>query len=135
MGLRMLIDVKRKTFTDTSTVGELWADGKFVCYTLEDKVRPVKVYGETAIPAGTYPIVVTFSERFKRDMPLVQHVPNFAGIRIHAGNTARDTRGCILVGLQRGKDTVLRSRDAYRVVLGLIRSAIGKGEKVTLTIA
>ena len=53
-------------------------------------------------------------------MPLLLNVPGFEGVRIHAGNTAKDTHGCILVGLQRDRDTILQSRDAYDLVMEIL---------------
>lgn len=95
--------VVRDHFTPTSTHGTLFraAEGcepVQVCYTLEDVVRSgPKVPGETAIPAGTYPLLITYSNRFKRLLPLVDNVPGFAGIRMHGGNTSANTEGCLLV--------------------------------------
>lgn len=102
----MKLTLERVKLGEDFTVGKLSADGKFVCYTLEDKVReeigvPVeqwKVMGQTAIPKGTYPITITMSNRFKTKLPLLGNVPGFSGVRIHTGNTAKDTEGCILVG-------------------------------------
>lgn len=82
-----------------------WTEGLFIsndsrfCYTLEDTVRPkgVKIPGLTAIQAGRYELVVTFSQKFQRQMPLLLNVPEFSGIRMHGGNTAQDSEGCILV--------------------------------------
>ena len=82
-----------------ATTGELYVDGKFVCYTLEDAIRKEKIKGVTAIPAGTYDVIINMSTRFKRLMPLLLNVPDFEGVRIHPGNTAEDTEGCIRVGL------------------------------------
>ena len=90
----MELTLTRTDFTNDSTIGELSVNGKFECFTLEDKVRPVKIKGMTAIPAGAYEVVINFSERFQRPLPLLLNVPNFDGIRIHAGNTAKDTEGC-----------------------------------------
>jgi len=85
----MKIEVIRHTFTERSTIGSLYLNGKFECYTLEDVVRVgEKVPGATAIPEGIYPVQITFSNRFKRDLPLLLNVPNFDGIRIHTGNYA-----------------------------------------------
>jgi hypothetical protein len=118
---------------DTSTIGELAVDGAFECFTLEDAVRPVKIKGITAIPAGSYEVVVSFSERFKRPLPLLLNVPNFDGIRIHPGNTARDTEGCILVGKTKDKDLVGSSRDAFGSLLEKIQAALAQ-EKIFIHI-
>lgn len=101
----MNLRLTRTRFGPNSTLGELTitsakgAGDSFTCWTLEDQVRTgPKVPGATAIPEGSYDVVITMSARFKRRMPLLLDVPNFSGIRIHAGNTAADTEGCILVG-------------------------------------
>jgi hypothetical protein len=119
------------------TIGTLTVDGVAECFTLEDVVRPagVKVYGETAIPAGTFNVVVTKSQRFGRDLPLVENVPGFEGIRIHPGNDAEDTDGCILVGRTKGVDFVGESRAAFNALFAKIQKALAAGEKVTLEIA
>lgn len=109
----MQLQLVRKIFTDKSTIGELSVDGAFECFTLEDPVRPKKITGETAIPAGTYEVAVTFSNTFQKFLPLLLNVPNFEGIRIHTGNTPKDTIGCILVGEGKGADSVISSRLAF----------------------
>jgi len=110
--------LQRITQVEDATIGFLTTQGRFVCWTLEDRLqRGPKVPGQTAIPAGTYPLRVTWSPRFKKPLPLVLSVPNFDGIRIHAGNTAADTDGCILVGLQWRGAKVLDSRKALALVL------------------
>lgn len=90
----------RSRFSERSTVGRLFVNGAYECWTLEDRTRPAgeKVPGRTAIPAGSYLVQVTYSPRFKVPLPLVEAVTGFEGIRIHAGNTDEDTEGCILVG-------------------------------------
>ena len=124
----------RDRFTDRSTTGILMVEGQgFECFTLEDVVRPVKIPKETAIPAGTYEVAVTFSERFQRWLPLLLNVPNFEGVRIHPGNTAADTEGCILVGTARDTDLVTHSRDAFGLLLPHIRRAV-ENEKIFLEI-
>ena len=124
----MTFTLQRLSVVGDATIGFLSCDGRLVCWTLEDVIReqagvPVaqwKVPGQTAIPAGAYPLRVTFSPRFKKPLPLVSDVPGFEGIRIHAGNTAKDTEGCILVGLWRKGDAVLESRAAMTMLMGLL---------------
>ena len=120
----MEIQVTRKEFTDKSTIGEMYVDGTFECYTLEDVVRPVKTKGITAIPAGSYEVVVSFSERFQRPLPLLLHVPNFDGVRIHPGNTDRDTEGCILVGKTKERDFIGASKLAFEALFEKIQAAL-----------
>lgn len=111
----MKMVLQRKIATNKSTIGELTIDGRWECYTLEDVVRApgVKIPGQTAIPAGTYKVVVDKSTRFKRLMPHVLDVPGFDGIRIHSGNKHEDTEGCPLVGRTKGKDFVGESKLAF----------------------
>lgn len=131
----MNLTLTRTTFTDLSTIGELSVDGKFYCYTLEDVVRKgAKIMHETAIPCGTYEVVVNMSARFKRLMPLLLGVHNFEGVRIHAGNTAADTSGCILVGMQKDKDVIKQSVIAFDPLFSKIKAATLKGEVVRLII-
>ena len=112
----MKLLLKRVALRDSYTIGNLYVDSpvKF-CDTLEDKVRPdgVKVYGETAIPAGKYKVIITWSNRFKRKLPLLLNVPGFEGIRIHPGNTAVDTHGCILVGVNDSKGHIGQSKFTF----------------------
>lgn len=109
----MKLLLKRLHRTESSTIGELYVDGVFECYTLEDIEREVKIKSETAISKGTYKIIVTMSNRFKRLLPLLMNVPDFQGVRIHAGNTNHDTEGCILVGQTRSNDFIGKSRKAF----------------------
>ena len=98
--------LKRDPSSRACTLGSLYVDDALFCFTLEDVVRAdgVKVYGETAIPAGTYRVTLEKSKRFGRLMPYVHDVENFSGILFHWGSTAADTRGCVLVGLSRNAD-------------------------------
>ena len=118
----MKLELIREEFTEKSTIGTLLIDGKHFCYTLEDRVRNEKIFGETAIPYGTYKVFVTYSPRFKVDMPLLINVPGYAGVRIHWGNRAEDTEGCILVGMKKSKDMILESKKAYSYLFNLLKS-------------
>jgi len=126
--------LKRNKSSSQSTIGELLINDKHECFTLEDIVRPVKIKNETAIPAGSYNVLITHSERFGRDMPLLENVPGYEGVRIHWGNTAKDTEGCILVGTTKDTDFIGHSRDEFASLFDKLKTAIGKGEKVTITI-
>ena len=126
----MVITVKRLYRTENSTIGELLIDGIFECFTLEDKERPVKIKGETAIPKGTYRVIINESNRFKRLLPLLIDVPNFEGVRIHSGNSNHDTEGCILVGQTRNKNYIGQSRKAFDKLFKKMQVA----KNITLTI-
>lgn len=138
----MNLVLKRAEFADTYTVGRLYADGMFICYTLEDKVREVvgepvaswKKQNETAIPVGVYPVIITMSTRFKIRLPLLINVPGFSGIRIHTGNSSKDTEGCILVGSTwDGKSNWIgSSKVALSTLFPMIEQA---KEPVTMTIS
>jgi hypothetical protein len=119
----MDLRVKRLEFSDDSTIGELSVDGQFECYTLEDKVRPVKIKGKTAIPAGQYEVVINFSQRFQKLLPLLLNVPNFEGVRIHPGNIPANTEGCILVGDTKGVDFIGQSRVAFARLFEKMKTA------------
>ena len=112
----MLIEVKRFEFKDKHTVGKMYVNGVYECFTLEDAVRNgTKVLGKTAIPIGTYKLIIDASTRFKQDMPHILDVPDFTGVRIHSGNTSADTDGCILLGSTwAGKDFIGNSKIAYK---------------------
>jgi len=129
----MNLRVVRKTFTPKSTIGDLLVDGVFECFTLEDCVRPVKIKGITAIPAGAYEVVISFSERFQKPLPLLLNVPNFDGIRIHPGNTDRDTEGCILVGQTKQADSIGDSRKAFQALFSRLQQA-AKKEKIFIEV-
>ena len=126
----MVITVKRLYKTDNSVIGEMLIDGIFECYTLEDAERLVKIKGETAIPKGTYRVIINQSNRFKRLLPLLIDVPNFEGIRIHSGNYNQDTEGCILVGQTRNKNYIGQSRKAFDKLFKKMQTA----KNITLTI-
>jgi hypothetical protein len=118
----MEILVKRLYKTSAYTIGKMYIDGQYLCDTVEDcdrglkqsmtsqQIAVKKVYGKTAIPAGRYKVTLTFSNKFKRVLPLVNDVIGFLGIRIHAGNTADDSLGCIIVGENKIKGGVVNSK-------------------------
>lgn len=109
-------------FQEKYTVGRLYFDGIYFCDTLEDIVRDLdhdgdmdgegeeKIPGETAIPYGRYRVIIKRSPRFKRDLPRILNVNDFTDILIHAGSTNEDTSGCVLVGENKIKGCVVRSR-------------------------
>ena len=129
----MEIKVLRQVFTQNSTIGQLFVDGSFECWTLEDVVRPVKVFGETAVPAGRYQVVISMSDRFKVRLPLLVDVPEFTGVRIHPGNTKVDTLGCILVGQSKSTDAVGASRAAFNALMPKFEQAAAV-EKISILI-
>ena len=129
----MELQLKRTDFLENSTIGELSVNGKLECYTLEDKVRPVKIKGKTAIPAGRYEVIINYSQRFDRLLPLLLSVPNFEGVRIHPGNTAADTEGCILVGMTKEKEFIGQSRVAFDRLFAMLKAA-SETEKIFIEI-
>lgn len=149
----MQLIIERKSSSDKCTIGELYINKIYECWTLEDVVRKVKIPGKTAIPAGIYQVVIDYSRRFKKQMihiakqfkttgifnesidPIVD-VEGFSGIRIHSGNTDADTIGCILVGLTREiqDNCIGNSRVALLGVWNRVYSALKNGEIVTLEI-
>ena len=106
----MKIKVDRIYKGESYTIGKMYLNGEYFCDTLEDAIRPVKIPNETAIPAGTYKVEVTYSPRFKRNLPLLIDVPNYTGIRIHNGSNKDHTSGCILVGFNTAKGKLTNSR-------------------------
>lgn len=127
----MKLSLIRKSRSEDFTLGELFIDGQFFCYTVEDKVRPLgeKVFGKTAIPAGSYKVIINMSNHFKKEMPLLLSVPGFEGVRIHSGNTAEDSEGCIIIGMVKTENGVGMSRVAFTKLMDKI-----KGKELTIEI-
>jgi hypothetical protein len=115
----MQLILKRKYFYPDGIVGELFLDGAFECYTLEDPEREVKIPHITCIPAGIYPVQKYLSPRWKRNVPLLVGVPNFTAVEIHIGNFPRDTDGCILVGSVRDpkQAAIYSSKAAFELLM------------------
>ena len=142
MELLLTRDIK----TVQSTTGKLSIDGVFECFILEDRDRELtsdmpleeikekKVYGNTCIPAGRYQVVITQSARFNRRLPLLVGVKGYDGIRIHPGNTALDTLGCLLPGSARSVNKVIASRLAFDKLFTKIDAALAAHESVFITI-
>lgn len=108
----------RYTRTETAILGSLYFNGAFICYTLENAAK--------AIPCGMYNVQNSKSPKFKRELPLLfsSNVPQSRGIRIHRGNTFKDSQGCVLVGMGQGADksSVTESANAEMMVTMLCRN-------------
>jgi hypothetical protein len=134
------IDLKRTSNNGDATLGALYVNNVFFCYTLEDEPREVKVSGETRIPAGRYELERTFESGLLSRMqaawfdgdwiPTIKNVPGFTYIRIHPGNTDDHTDGCPLVGFTADADnyTIGKSRDAFRALHKRLALAFRDGE-------
>lgn len=138
----MNLTLQRRASLAHCTIGELLIDGELEMFTLEDLIRerpgePVnewKVAGSTAIPAGRYRVTITLSVRFGRDMPLLNDVPGFSGVRIHPGNTDKDTEGCILVGTQVAGEAIVESRRAFAALFEELQAALQGGADVWIDV-
>ena len=140
----MELKVIRKEFSSKTSIGELYINDVFFCYTLEDtdrnlmqtmgkkEIEELKIYGKTAIPYGRYEVIMSWSNKFKCIMPLVNGVVGYTGIRIHKGNSEVDTLGCLLVGMKKGIDKITNSADAFERLFILLKDACAKG-KVWIT--
>lgn len=138
----MKLEVKRIAKQSTYTIGKLFIDGEYFCDTLEDvcrgltqdmteaQIAQIKVKGQTAIPSGIYKVDITFSQKFKKYLPILENVKGFEGIRIHSGNDSDDTEGCLLVGKNKAKGQVLESRDTFNKLM----SKIWNNKNITITI-
>lgn len=134
----MKLNLKRIALREGYTIGRLFVDGQYWCDTLEDRVRDLgkeqKVPGQTAIPYGTYEVVVNLSPKFKRLLPRVLRVPHFEGVLIHRGNTAADSAGCILVGENKVKGKVLNSTYWEKRITEYLLDAQNRNEDIEITI-
>ena len=126
--------------------GERFGDGKKWCSALEDtdrglhdamplsEIKALKIKGETAIPRGVYEVRITYSAKFRRNLPLLVGVKGYEGVRMHAGNTARDTEGCILFGVNDAVGRVSNSKYWFAKIYALIEAASKKGERVWIEV-
>lgn len=119
----------RDIFKPDRTLGNFFADDKFICYTLEDQVRVEgeKVHGKTAIPVGIYKVKLTFSKKFQKVLPEILDVPGFKGVRIHGGNRPEDTLGCPLVGFCRSLMDGIIWKSAENNITKMLADAGGEG--------
>lgn len=147
---------KTNSKKEAYTIGKMYVDGAYVCDTLEDKDRGltsnmsvaqicgVKIKGETAIPTGRYLVdMKTVSPRFggraqykfcNGRLPRLCNTPGYQGVLIHCGNTAKDTEGCILVGLNKAVGQVLNSTSTFRKVYAILKAADERSEQIWITI-
>lgn len=121
----MRLTLKRIANRNTYCIGKLYINGKYFCDTLEDvdrglhsamteeELKECKIKGETAIPVGIYKVILNYSPKYKKVMPLITNVPAYVGIRIHSGNSSKDTEGCILVGKNTIVGRLTESRKTY----------------------
>jgi hypothetical protein len=138
MELKLVRTIDNAEFTK----GELYVNGIFECYTIEDTDRQleaggVKLLGITAIPKGTYNVLISMSNRFNKFLPIIENVPDFSGVRIHSGNSSKDTEGCIIVGAVNDRDDLdwlSSSHLAFDILYPKIKRALSDKEKVTLEI-
>lgn len=129
----MELKLNRLHKNPTYTIGKLYVDGVYFCDTVEDTDRGMtqqmsnsynearKVYGKTAIPVGRYRVVLSYSNKFKKSLPLLNDVMCFSGVRIHSGNTAEDSLGCIIVGENKIKGGVINSRATMERLMAKLR--------------
>lgn len=142
----MRLNLKRRYLGPEYTIGSLFINGKYLCDTIEDTVRDLnrdgdlldvgegKLYGETAIPFGDYKIELSMSPKFKRLLPMILNVNHFTGIRIHRGNTAKDSHGCILPGENKRKGMVLNSTKYEKWLVREMKIATKDGDEISILI-
>nr|DAM70788.1 MAG TPA: hypothetical protein [Caudoviricetes sp.] len=142
----MEIQVNRIARKDGYTIGRMSLYNEYFCDTLEDTDRGLnatmsvneilskKRKGITAIPTGKYDVILTFSPRFKRVLPLLLSVKGYEGVRLHAGNTNKDTEGCLLVGENKVKGQVLNSRATLERLMSVLLECEKRKEKISITI-
>ena len=138
----MEIKIVRNKGTAGFTEGKMYVNGEFECYTIEDADRKLeaggtKIQNQTCIPRGKYKVILSMSNRFKKVLPEVLNVPQFKGIRIHSGNSSKDTEGCIIVGAINDRvddDWVGSSKVAMSRLMPKIEDALAVKEAVWLEI-
>ena len=142
----MKICLYRKYKKNNYTIGQLFINNEYFSDCLEDtdrgltssmgieEIKRIKVPGNTCIPYGTYKITITYSPKFKKNLPLINDVKGFEGIRIHSGNNNNDTSGCLLLGFNKIKGGVINSKVTVDKFIDIIQKTINSGEIITLSI-
>lgn len=142
----MEIQINRTARKEGYTIGRMSLNGKYFCDTLEDTDRGLsstmssdeilskKRKGITAIPTGKYDVILTFSPKFKRVLPLLLNVPGYQFIRVHQGNLVSSTEGCLLVGENKIKGQLLNSRATLEKLMSILLDCEKKKEKISITI-
>lgn len=142
----MRIRIERKYKREAYTIGKLYVNGVYFCDCVEDRdrgldasmplreIHKVKVPNMTAIPYGKYEVLITYSPRFRRNLPILLNVPGYEGVRIHPGNTAADSAGCILPGFNKVVGGVVDSRLCTERLIGQIQHAMSRKEQVWIEI-
>lgn len=142
----MKLELKRIALKPNYTIGKLFINGTYYCDTIEDKVIDLnkngkfddglsKVMHQTAIPYGTFKVMVNYSPKFKRELPRLLDVPYFEGILIHNGNDQNSSSGCIIVGENKTVGKVTNSTFYMNNLTARIKDAQNKGETTTITIS
>jgi hypothetical protein len=136
---RLELLLERDLITEEYTLGRLYVANIHFGYTCEDKDRSlekggVKVHGQTAIPRGCYRITTSLSQRFGRELPILENVPGFSGVRIHGGNTVADTEGCPLLGRVRTKNGVANCAERVQSLIKIINDTEDAGNECWLLI-
>lgn len=125
----MELHLKRDHFSGESSLGRLSVDGIFECFTLEPPLAPKQnVNHASAIPDGRYKVSRYASPRAGFDVLLLHNVPGYDFVEVHPGNFSHDSKGCVLPGLQRGKDVVFTSRIAFGQLTDKVFPALEAGE-------
>lgn len=156
--MKLLLDRKYKK--STYTIGKLYIDGVYFCDTLEDKdrglkdtdsldrIKSIKVMGQTAIPRGTYKLRLdrqspkylynkSWQTKYKfcnGFLPLIDGIKGFSGVLVHIGNTKEHTEGCVLVGRNTQVGKVLQSTVTFKALYAKLKAAHDKGESIYIEI-
>ena len=142
----MELRLERKYRSNNYCIDKLYINGKYFSDALEDpdrgltdsmsleEIKKIKIKGNTCIPYGTYNVTITYSPRFKKNLPLIKNVKGFEGIRVHNGNIPQHTEGCVLLGFNKIKGQVINSKDTVNKFIDIVQDALNKGDKVPITI-